>query len=331
MVVFAFKGDHCRVIGVRREQEPVPHGPPSLEEVEAFVREIADPDARLVRPKWLNRFRGQHRVISRYREGRVFFAGDTAHVHLPVGGQGMNTGMQDAFNLAWKLAAVVQGRAKPEPLLASYNAERHTVAEMVVKGTDEAFHTMIERGALGDFALRLLGPVVMRLEALQERMRSNLAEMNISYRGSALAEDRGGSNGPAAGDRAPDARIVRLPAMETVHLMDLFRGPQWTLLLLGGAQPAAEAVRELARLGTAVLNDLPASLSGYLVLTETVPGALIWERPILMDREHELHRKYGAHGACVYLVRPDGYVGFRGAAGDLGRLAEYLARVGIVR
>ena len=126
---------------------PTARTTPTLEEIQAIAREMTgDPGLRLSDPRWVTRFRTQHRLAGRFRERRVFLAGDAGHVHVPIGGQGMNYGMADAFNLAWKLAAVIRGDARPEPLLDSYNAERHRADEALLHGTDERFRGMIQTG-----------------------------------------------------------------------------------------------------------------------------------------------------------------------------------------
>ncbi len=124
---------HHRVLCMQADQHPDAKYEPSLGEIEDIAREMTgDPGLRLSEPRWVTRFRTQHRLAGRFREGRVFLAGDAGHVHVPIGGQGMNYGMADAFNLAWKLAAVVRGDARPEPLLDSYNTERHRADEALL-------------------------------------------------------------------------------------------------------------------------------------------------------------------------------------------------------
>jgi 2-polyprenyl-6-methoxyphenol hydroxylase-like FAD-dependent oxidoreductase len=112
-----------------------------LEEVEAAVRETSRVDVRLSHPVWTTRYRIHHRGVDRYRVGRVFVAGDAAHIHSPAGGQGMNTGLQDAANLAWKLALVVKGHA-PDALLDTYHSERWPVGQKILNFTDKLFAGM---------------------------------------------------------------------------------------------------------------------------------------------------------------------------------------------
>ncbi|MFD6287994.1 FAD-dependent oxidoreductase [Streptomyces sp. NPDC060205] len=212
--------------------------------------------------RWASEFRPRAAMADRFRDGRVFLAGDAAHVHSPAGGQGLNTSVQDAYNLAWKLAAVLRGSA-PAALLDSYEEERMPVAAQML-----GLSTGVHRGE------------VRRGAATQQ--------LGLGYRGSALAvETRTDLPEEAlrAGDRAPDGTRAG------TRLFDAFRGPHWTLLTVGGTDTEAE------------VPDLPG------VRTVRFPA-------------------YEAYGTGVFLVRPDGYVGW---AGESARgLAKYAAGAGVL-
>ncbi len=312
------RGRHRIIAGIP-DPDPDNHEPPTLGEVEALVRRGADERATLSDPIWLNRFRGQHRVVDRFREGRCFIAGDAGHVHLPVGGQGMNTGMQDAFNLAWKLALVAGGRAKPE-LLETYNAERHPVAEDLIRFTDGGFHTLIQPTTLRAWAIRHLGPVALSLDAVKDRMARTVAEVDIAYHAGPLVEGHH-RRGLASGRRAPDAVVVEAASLRPTRLFDLMRGPKWTLLLLDGSgEPDG-----LARVAVAVEAAFGPLVESYLVITDgSVPDAPPGVKSVLVDRHHVLHDKYGGGDRGLFLVRPDWYVGFQGGPGDGASLLRYL-------
>ena len=187
---------------------------PSLAELQALADHFTGGRLRLRDPVWLTYFRLAHRHASRYRAGRVFLAGDAAHVHSPAGAQGMNTGIQDAWNLGWKLALVTHGVAR-EALLDSYDAERRPVGRYVVRFTDRAFAVTtstnpILRALRTQLVPRVL-PLALRLDrGLAYGFRS-VSQLGISYRHSpAVQEGRPAlRRGPRAGDRLPDARIAR--------------------------------------------------------------------------------------------------------------------------
>jgi len=172
-------------------------------------------DIRLHEPEWSSLWRANIRLADRYREGRVFLAGDAAHIHPPAGGQGMNTGIQDAYNLGWKLAAVAKG-ASPT-LLDSYEAERRPIAIGVLALSTTRLEQAIEQ------------------KALPTRRDASTIQLDINYRGSALSrDDRDETALLRSGDRAPDA--TKLMTVDGEHrLFDLTRGGRFTLLNFGAA------------------------------------------------------------------------------------------------
>jgi 2-polyprenyl-6-methoxyphenol hydroxylase-like FAD-dependent oxidoreductase len=330
LLFFAYNATgHYRIICARDDQNPENKTPPTLEEMQELVRKIADPSAELYDPVWFNRFRSGHRLATSFREGRAFLAGDAGHVHVPIGGQGMNYGIHDAFNLGWKLAAVAKGEARPE-LLDTYMTERHPVDESLIKATDFAFHTVVEPNVVAKIALHHVMPTVLGFETLQKRMRSMLGEMNVAYPASTLSEDHGESHGPVAGDRAPDALIVRMPERRTENLFDVLRGTRWTLLLFAGTKPSEHDIEALEKLSSPLARNYGTRLAIHLILcgTPPVPVHENWAASVLLDRELYAHEKYGVAGnPCLYLIRPDWYVGFRGGLEHRGQLEAYLGRI----
>ncbi|MEH3145567.1 MAG: FAD-dependent monooxygenase [Methylobacterium frigidaeris] len=195
LVIFPIPGGRARVIGVVGRTDPAhPRAEPTLADVQAVLDARAGAGIAVADPVWLTHFRINERKVSEYRHGRVFLAGDAAHIHSPAGGQGMNTGMQDAINLAWKLAMVARGQAA-EPLLDSYSPERNAVGEMVLRNagrlTDMATLSNPAAQAVRNLALRVL----FGFHAVRDRMAATMSEIEIAYAGSPL------SRGPDAGDR----------------------------------------------------------------------------------------------------------------------------------
>jgi 2-polyprenyl-6-methoxyphenol hydroxylase-like FAD-dependent oxidoreductase len=198
---------------------------PQLHHIQAVLDRLSPEPTRAHTLRWASVFRISHRLAERDGQGRVFIAGDAAHIHPPTGAQGMNTGIQDGVNLAWKLALAVQGAAA-DGLLASYQAERHPVGEEVVGRT--------VRHAREGFEADPDDPsTVIRREA----------QLLVHYRDSPLVGDGGGcSTGPLPGERAPDCRGLRRAAVShPLRLFELLGHPHHTLLLT-----------ELARLADAL-------------------------------------------------------------------------------
>ena len=330
LLLFAYdKKGHYRIICARNDRDPENKNPPTLDEMQELVRTVADPTAELYDPVWFNRFRSGHRLAASFRQGRAFLAGDAGHVHVPIGGQGMNYGMHDAFNLGWKLAAVAKGEAKPD-LLDTYEAERHSVDETLIKATDFGFHMVVQPNAAARVALHYVIPTVLGTETAQKRIRNMLGEMNVAYSDSALSEDHAGSRGPVAGDRAPDALLVRMPERRTASLFDVLHGTRWTLLLFAGAEPTVKDIESLEKISGPLAQKYGTRIAIHLILCgePPVPVHENWAAGVLMDRERYAHEKYGVDTApCLYLIRPDWYIAFRGALEHHRCLTDYLVRI----
>jgi hypothetical protein len=226
-------------------------------------------------PVWLAAFRINERKVRDYRRGRVFLAGDAAHIHSPAGGQGMNTGMQDAFNLAWKLALVIKGSARAS-LLDSYSPERTAVGDRVLRNAARLTEAATLRNPLLQGIRNTVARFATGFPVVQHRMANQLSEMDIGYPDSPLTAHHGHvGTGPKAGERWPD----RLPAGA--------RGARF--LAMGLPDTAAALAAKFPRLVVAA-----AGLD---------PG----------------------HPTALRLIRPDGYVGFAGAAGERAHAEAYLA------
>jgi 2-polyprenyl-6-methoxyphenol hydroxylase-like FAD-dependent oxidoreductase len=254
---------------------PLENGAAEPEEAlrKAFAEFCPLPDVALREVAWSTVWRPNVRLARRFRDGRVFLAGDAAHAHPPTGGQGLNTSVQDAYNLGWKLAAALAtgSGSEAEALLDSYEAERRPVAERVL-GLSE----------------RLLRRHVEGAPDAHERGEET-RQLDIGYRGSPIVRDGRAHPGRLqAGDRAPDAPVTDA-AGRAVRLFDLFRGPHATLLVFGAGTPvpSSDGVRVHAVLpaGATATGDAVVDSGGHVAAAYDVP-----------------------EGATV-LVRPDGYVG----------------------
>jgi 2-polyprenyl-6-methoxyphenol hydroxylase-like FAD-dependent oxidoreductase len=289
---------------------------PSLKELQALADRFTGGRLRLRDPVWLTYFRLAHRHATSYRAGRVFLAGDAAHVHSPAGAQGMNTGIQDAWNLGWKLALAARGLAA-EALLDSYDAERRPVGRFVVRFTDRAFAVAtstnpILRVIRTQLVPRVL-PLALRLDrGLAYGFRS-VSQLGIGYRHSpAVQEGRPAlRRGPRAGDRLPDVRIAR--GGQECWLGEALALPGFHLLLCG--HPDDWDAGRLAAAG----GRYAGVLAVHHLTREAVAGAL-----------HDINRQalpqLGVSDTAHYLIRPDGHIGYRAAGTDLDGLQRYLAR-----
>ena len=177
------------------------HADPTMEEIQAMVAHRGTPGIKLTDPVWLSSFRINERKVKQYGKGRVFLAGDAAHIHSPAGGQGMNTGMQDAFNLAWKLAQVDKGAAKPA-LLASYSPERSAVGDMVLRNAGRMTDAAITRNPLLQALRNTFVKFALSFPQMVHVMANTLSELNIAYPDSPLSK----AGSPAAHGTKPGLR-----------------------------------------------------------------------------------------------------------------------------
>jgi 4,5-epoxidase len=208
----------------------------SLADIRRFIAERAPAiDARIVgEPLWLSDFRINCRMVDRMHDGRVFLAGDAAHIHSPTGGQGITTGMQDAANLAWKLARVSRGA--PGTLLDTYDEERLPHAAEVLRETDRTTSLMLEPNAILRAVRDGIVLPLLRSTWAQRRMFGKLSQLHVHYRGSSLSQDVRG-RWPfyrlRAGDRAPDVALADSRTRTPTTVFTLLQ-PLRPLVLLNG-------------------------------------------------------------------------------------------------
>ncbi|MEV7415013.1 FAD-dependent monooxygenase [Streptomyces sp. NPDC089919] len=285
---------------------------PGLAHIQEVVDRLAPRPGALSHLRWSSVFRISHRIVDRYGAGRVFIAGDAAHIHPPTGGQGMNTGIQDACNLAWKLARVLRGGSGPA-LLASYDAERRPVGEEVVGRTVRHATEGMETD-----------PEDPRTLLLRE------AQLLVGYRGGPLAgAPYGPADAPQPGDRAPDCTgLTGALTAYPLRLLDVLRGRADHVLLLyadaegapgagageaDGLAGAGEAARAAGFEPVALLaGDAPPERPGAAGL------------PLYRDGAGEFARLYRPQGPTGFLVRPDGQLAARfPLAATATALAQY--------
>jgi 2-polyprenyl-6-methoxyphenol hydroxylase-like FAD-dependent oxidoreductase len=249
-------------------------------------------DIQLHDATWMSFWRANVRMVDRYRVGRAFLAGDAAHVHSPAGGQGMNTGIQDAYNLGWKMAAVIHG-ADPE-LLDTYEEERMPIAAWVLGVSN-----------------KLLAQFAQTQNVIGQRNAETL-QLGIHYRNNKLAKEcRANPGNVAAGDRAPDAPDLQING-QTYRMFDLIRGTHFTVLAFGEGW-------------NHVIDDIAARY-GSVINSFVVDGSKADdEASMLRDRVQHAVRGYDIHNDTLMIIRPDGYIGLATEEKTSGAVLDYLA------
>jgi 2-polyprenyl-6-methoxyphenol hydroxylase-like FAD-dependent oxidoreductase len=303
VALFPFERDTWRIFAMR-EDDTNGDTAPTLDELQDHADRHGPPGLRLRDPSWLSAFRINERVAARYRSGRCFLAGDAAHIHSPAGGQGMNTGIQDAINLGWKLAYVLRHAGNPGLLLDSYEPERRAVALDVVKAAGQKQHLAFSSGAvtriLKDLAVSILG----NLAVVQKELQIELSETEVTYRDGplvALGLPPRRVKRTDVGTRARDAAMTI--AGETRRLWPLLGRGLHTLLVF-------------EENGTTIDTSQIAARGGErLAVVRVTPQS---------DLNGDMRVRYHQQGPGLVLIRPDLVVAARAGAQDLGPVQNYL-------
>ncbi len=270
-------------------------------------------DVRIRDPLWLSDFRINARMVDRFRDRRAFVAGDAAHIHSPAGGQGIATGIQDATNLAWKLAAFLREGA-PVSLLDTYDEERRPIAREVLQRTTAVSKIIFAMNPVARFIREQFIFPILRTPFVQRRLFAKLSQLEMNYRGRTLSEQRDTPFSHIhvrAGDRTPDVMFEK--AGERVSLFQLI-GSWGMIALLGRSENNEEIVSALAAL----------RIRPFIVGSNDIErGRGEW----LNDFYGDFARLYGAQGPFLYLIRPDGHVALFQRRAEAGELAAYLKKI----
>ncbi|HEX4741400.1 MAG TPA: FAD-dependent monooxygenase, partial [Caulobacteraceae bacterium] len=294
LAVFPLAGEgRARVIGTVRG-ERAERGD-SLTFADVSDRAIRNLKLEVRRVNWFSTYRVHHRVANSFRGGRAFLVGDAAHIHSPAGGQGMNTGIGDAINLAWKLAEVIHGRA-PERLLDSYEAERIGFARRLVHTTDRVFSFATAEGLLADVLRTRLAPIVVPMVTASEGAREyafrTISQITLNYRNCPLS--RGEAGKVRGGDRLP-----------------------WVRLDGGDNYEGLEHIGWQAHVYGKPKTGLPAWCESRRV-------------PLHCFDWTEAHGAAGLARDALYLLRPDTYVGLADPTGTVAAVDAYCNDLGLI-
>jgi 2-polyprenyl-6-methoxyphenol hydroxylase-like FAD-dependent oxidoreductase len=300
---FPMRGkDHWRIVGILpanlRGRDDV-----KFEAVIPSLRGEAGAGLSLRACSWFSTYRIHHRSAARFRDRRCFLLGDAAHIHSPVGAQGMNTGLQDAYNLGWKLALVVAGRADAA-LLDSYEEERMPVARRLLNTTDRAFRLIVAdswlAGVLRTQILARIAAFAMSRERIQSFAFRVVSQTGIHYRKSPLSVSLDGlpDSAPRAGDRFPWLRLNCRPDGPVEDLFGILDDTRFNLIVIGQPSPPREVL---------ALSDL---LRIHVMPADPVNDAEFTRAEIPLP--------------SFYLLRPDGHIGLCGARLQASRVARYV-------
>jgi hypothetical protein len=262
-------------------------------------------------PEWFSVFHVNERYASTFQQKRCFLVGDAAHIHSPVGAQGMNTGLQDSYNLAWKLAMVIQGKSKAS-LLDTYSSERVVVAKNVVRGTDRAFTLVTSRNFFAKlfrvhalpFFLQLLLPILVKQQSIRHFFFRRISEIGIQYRKGSLSQHSSTGNyptyAPKPGERLPYINYLEDGKMINIH--DKVKSNDFHLFIFS----KYSSIDAMSRIAEKYAHLLSFEIIQYTSDTD------------------ELFKRFGIVDGGCYLVRPDLYIAYRSAKPDADHFEAYL-------
>lgn len=312
-----------RVLTVRRspntrvplKTETTTAMPATLEEVETNFGAAAHLDVKLKDPDWVTKYYVHHRSARKMRKGRVFLAGDAAHIHSPVGAQGMNTGLQDAANLAWKLATVLNGTVREEireTLLDTYHSERWPIGQKLIRFTDRLFSFAETANplvlGLRDFFLPIVTKALMRYPTGKRYLFRFISQLAIHYHPSAAVYERLSPTASATfrrtlptGSRAPNARIN-----EKLEVFDLIKGYKFHLLVLSRKRLSQPEIDKIKKVWTQSKRYPKVPLDQHWITLGNASAP-----STIKAATKEIFERFGVTDSGIFLIRPDGYIGYR--------------------
>lgn len=324
--VFPIRERVWRIVSSRGPGEGA--APPTIEEMQDHVDARGPGGWKLSNAEWLACFKVSERKVERFRHGNIFLAGDAAHIHSPAGGQGMNTGVQDAFNLAWKLGAILRQGASADALLESYHAERSPVAaEVIAKAGFRMRAAVLSRGPLA-ILRNALAALAGRSDKARAMLVSSLSGTGIRYPAgpAVMRDDRWHedwmNHGFPPGVRIRDAKVFS-DDLEVSLLHEVMQTRRHTLLLFSGRKPNYRDADLLdgLRMEAANATTLMTSLAVW-------EGGHAPDDSWLTDPDGSAHRRFGVDQPAACIVRPDGVVMARSQPAVAALVTEVLQRLG---
>lgn len=283
-------------------------------EVIEMAQERAHGEYYVKKVSWISSFWIHSKIVNEMRHGNIFLAGDAAHIHSPAGGQGMNSGLQDAFNLVWKLALVIKGQAKPS-LLDSYQSERYPVVNDIVKRTEYCTKTALFDDSFL-IKLRKFSNKILRTEKpLSKKITLGITQLDIRYEKSPVIayQTQVSAKSPQSGERAPDVNLQQsslyIYLRNTTHNILLFTGPMLT-------KTKVKKIQALQDWCTQTQNNL---IKMHVITNEDLSGI----KNIIFDENGVLHKRYHIKNQALYLIRPDNYIAYCSKSLDKAPLEDF--------
>ncbi|CAN5663126.1 FAD-dependent monooxygenase [soil metagenome] len=301
LAFFPMTGDQqWRIVGTFPEEFAKDEGDVLYEEIEEQMKKDAELELNITKVNWFSTYKVHTRRVNKFSEGRCFLAGDSAHIHTPAGAQGMNTGIQDGYNLAWKIAIVLRGKVS-EKVLKTYNEERLPNAENLLKTTDRFFNLAASPDAFLSlvriYVFPYLAGFAFSIDAVKKFVFPRVSQIGINYRHSSLSETDG-SFSVRAGDRMPYFEVEGISIYNELH------EPKFHLLTFFD--------------GSGNLPDYPEKFTN-----EYADFVDLHDLPLYPH----IANIFGANKSFMILLRPDNYIGFISSEISFAKVENYFAKV----
>jgi len=287
---------------------------PVISDFEYVIKKRSHIPVKIIKSLWLSHFITHHRLIGNYRQGRILFAGDSAHIHSPVGGQGMNTGMQDTFNLAWKLALICKNKSGSK-LLDTYNIERRNVAKKVLAGTTIMTRLVALKNPSLISLRNYILSFILQIKLLKKAFATRISEIGIKY-----PSNRSIINN---GKRAPD--VLLLDSMsQAIHLRKLLHRLKHNILIFTGKNVSDELIKKIIALDSWI-NKMPNDLFEIIIISATRQN--FSNKVVYFDEFLIAHKTYSLMQGGICLIRPDQYIGLSQTQINHYKIEEYVLAI----
>jgi hypothetical protein len=264
---------------------------------------------------WISAFWIRGKILDEMRQSSIFFAGDAAHIHSPAGGQGMNTGLQDAFNLAWKLALVIKGKGKLN-LLESYQSERYPIVKNIVTQTD--FYTnkfLFGKSFMSD--LRKFSSKISKQPKFTKKITMDLTQLNIHYKNSPIIQY---SSNPEDTSPKIGERLVNVSIDESKTLYDYLRNSLHNILIFCGNAKSEESLLKIRDLNNKIGKQFPDLIKTLVISLSRLNDV----DNLIYDSTGQAHQKYCINEPSIYIIRPDNYICFYSKNIDSSSIDHFL-------
>lgn len=287
---------------------------PAISDFEYVIKERSRVPVKIMKTLWLSHFVTHHRLISNYRQGRILFAGDSAHIHSPVGGQGMNTGIQDTFNLAWKLALIYKNRSS-QKLLDTYDIERRDVAKKVLARTTSMTQLVALKNPLLISLRNHILSFILQIQSFKKAFATQISEIGIQYLSNRIIINNG--------KRAPNVSL--LDSMnQAIQLHELLTGLKHKILIFTGKNIPAALIKEIMALDSWI-NKMPNDLCEGIIISSTKHN--FNNKITYFDESLLAHKVYSLVQGGICLIRPDQYIGLSQAQINHHAIEKYMLAI----